>query len=138
MQIEIPGESLEPLQVKEEQFSKYIKNKTGERKEYMVIVFCAKKVLYKDEILEVDHYYRFKGSGVVSDTYFITLGALFSFVDNRVQAKMGRRSKNEIRKGTVATSKHHKKAREVMEDLIEEYGEQASADEVAEGEGFDL
>lgn len=138
MQIDIPGESLEPLQVDEVQYQEYIKHRTGEKREYMMIVFCAKKVLYKDEVLKVDYYYRFRGKGVVSSTYFLTLDALLSFVKNRVVSKEGRRSKKNIRDGAVATKTHHEKSVDVVEDIIEEYGEQASADEVAEGAGFDL
>lgn len=139
MDIKLPGDTLEPLEAREVQYTKYIKRTfSGGRSEYIGIKFCRKVASYKGEVVEEEYYFRLVGAGVRSNTHFYELDNLLNFAQNRIWVKEGRRSSGERSGGDYARESHKQAVVDTIQSWVDEYGSGCSAEHVADKKNLEL
>lgn len=108
-------------------FTKYVGHRTSRGVEYFVYRAVVENTQHKQDI-----YFELGGVGTPRNLYARTLNGLLEKVKEEVNISSGKRTDVEIELGQKMTQTHHKKAIESIENQIEMYGGESTAEEWVE------
>lgn len=91
--------------------------------------YATYRAVKEETAYSADIYFTLGGKGVPSQTTARTLGELLDNAKEEVNVKEGRRSNKEIQEGTEMTKNHHERLVSQLEDEVEEYGKETTAEE---------
>lgn len=103
---------------------KYVVYNGSARKEYVTYGAVKEETAYS-----INLYFTLGGKGISSQATARTLGALLETAKGVPDVKEGRRSAEEIKKGTKMVKTHHEKLIEQLEEEVEEHGSETTAEE---------